>query len=298
MITVPHAADATSIGEMMVALRTRYRFLHLIPIGHSVLGRPIEALVLGTGGERVLYAAAFHAQEWITALILLRFCERLCHTLHVGGRIADIDLRRALGGRGLMLIPLVNPDGVDIARHGSPAAGVYERRVCELGGDTPGAWQANVRGVDLNHNFPAGWDILRRQEIAAGITGPAPRRFGGDSPESEPETAALTALCRHASFRHAIALHSQGEEIYWRYGEHTPPRSRLMAEIMAASSGYALGDPEGLASHGGFKDWFIEECRRPAFTVELGKGVNPLPLTAFDGIYRKVEEMLVLAALM
>lgn len=298
MITTARAIDAAGIGEMIYALRAKYRFLHMLPIGHSVLGKPIHALVLGDSNERVLYTAAFHAQEWITALILLRLCENVCHALATGNRLADIDLRRALAGRGLMFVPLVNPDGVDIARHGSAAAGLYETDVCRLGGNVPGQWQANVRGVDLNHNFAAGWEMLRKQEIATGITGPAPRRFGGTAPESEPETAALTALCRHTPFRHVLALHSQGEEIYWRYGERTPPRSRLMAEIMAAASGYIVSDPEGLASHGGFKDWFIEECGRPAFTLEMGKGINPLPLSEFDSIYQKAEEMLVLAALM
>lgn len=298
MITTVHAVDAASISEMVYALRAQYRFLNVLPIGHSALGKPIYALVLGDSRERVLYAAAFHAQEWITSLILLRLCERICHTLRVGERLADIDLRRALGGRGLMFVPLVNPDGVDIARHGAAAAGLYEPEVYRLGGDVYGKWQANARGVDLNHNFAAGWEILRKQEIAAGILGPAARRFGGTAPESEPETAAITVLCRHTAFRHAIALHSQGEEIYWRYGEHTPPRSRLMAEIMSAASGYAVSDPEGLASHGGFKDWFIEEFAAPGFTLEIGKGENPLPVEELYGIYARIEEALLLFCLM
>ena len=71
-----------------------------------------------------------------------------------------------------------------------------------------------------------------------------------------------------------------------------------MAEIMAASSGYVVADPEGLASHGGFKDWFIEEQRRPGFTLEMGQGVNPLPLSDFGVLYEKAREMLLLAALM
>lgn len=104
------------------------------------------------------------------------------------------------------------------------------------------------------------------------------------APESEPETAALTGLCRQAGFRHVLALHTQGEEIYWRYGDNTPSRSRVMAEIMGATSGYAVADPEGLASHGGFKDWFIQEMGRPGFTLEMGKGENPLPLSDFDGL--------------
>lgn len=42
-------------------------------------------------------------------------------------------------------------------------------------------------------------------------------------------------------------------------------------------------------SHAGYKDWFIQEFRRPGFTIELGKGVNPLPISQFDVLY---EEML------
>lgn len=95
-----------------------------------------------------------------------------------------------------------------------------------------------------------------------------------------------------------LALHSQGEEIYWRYGDRTPVRARTMADILGASSGYRVADPEGMASHGGFKDWFISAFGRPGFTIEFGFGENPLPLEDFEPIYRKTREMLLLAALM
>ena len=298
MITVCQPVDSAVVQEMVCALRGRYRFLNTVPIGHSVLGKPIWALMLGDNRDRILYTAAFHGQEWISSLVLLRLCENICRALASDTCLSGVDLRRALAGRGLVFVPLVNPDGVDIARHGSTAAKFYENSVRALGGDVAGRWQANVRGVDINHNFAAGWHLLREQEIAAGIDGPAARRYGGPTPESEPETAALTNLCRYTAFRHAIALHTQGEEIYWRYGDHTPDRARLMAEIMAASSGYAVCDPTGLAAHGGFKDWFIHECERPAFTVEMGRGVNPLPIGEFETLYCRVEEMLLLAALM
>ncbi|NLA77634.1 MAG: gamma-D-glutamyl-meso-diaminopimelate peptidase, partial [Clostridiales bacterium] len=79
---------------------------------------------------------------------------------------------------------------------------------------------------------------------------------------------------------------------------NTPERSYLMAKILAASSEYKLVKNEGLCSHGGFKDWFIEEFSRPAFTVEMGLGKNPLPLSDFEDIYKKIEEMLLLSVLM
>ena len=54
----------------------------------------------------------------------------------------------------------------------------------------------------------------------------------------------------------------------------------------------------GLASHGGFKDWFISELRKPGFTMEIGKGENPLPVSQLYEIYSRIEEALVLFALM
>ena len=127
---------------------------------------------------------------------------------------------------------------------------------------------------------------------------PGPRQYPGESPESEPETRALTDLCRRVVFRHVVALHSQGEEIYWEYGDRTPPQSHIMARVMGEASGYTVTAPTGFASHGGFKDWFIRYTGRPGFTLELGLGVNPLPVEDFPAMYEKAREMLLLAALL
>ena len=71
-----------------------------------------------------------------------------------------------------------------------------------------------------------------------------------------------------------------------------------MARVMSYSSGYKIAEPEGLAGGGGFKDWFEEKFRQPAFTVEVGRGENPLPIEDFDGIYQKIREMLVLGVIL
>ncbi len=297
-IVVPQPADPGTVRALLTALCGRYRFLELQPVGHSVLGREIYGLLIGGGRDRVLYAAAFHGQEWVTSLVLLRLCEEICAALGGDGQLIGMDFRRAMAGRCLVMIPQVNPDGVDIALGGSAAAGEYAPLVAGIGGDTPGLWQANARGVDINHNFDAGRAQLLTLERREGICGPAPRRFAGEAAESEPETRALTALCRRGDFRHVLALHSQGEEIYWQYGARTPARARLMADVLACASGYRVAEPTGTASHGGFKDWFIEETGRPGFTIELGRGENPLPLDQFEPIYQKAREMLLLAALM
>ncbi len=278
-------------------LREKYPFVHTAVIGKSVMGKDIPAISLGRASEYVLFAGGFHGSEHITATLLMYFLSELCSAIEEDGVIEGLKVRRALFGRGLVVVPVVNPDGCEISRFGlsATAGSRFLRRIS--GGDFT-RFNANARGVDINHNFNADWESLREREKEAGIIGPAKTRFGGFSPESEPETAAICRLCRTAKFRHALAFHSQGEVIYAPSGDKKPPRSDRMAEIMATSSGYAIEEPEGLAVGGGFKDWFIKEFGRPAFTVEVGRGENPLPLSDYPKIYKQIRELLMLSAIM
>ncbi len=289
-----HAKRKCIINELC----QKYKFISNTVIGKSCAGRDINALKIGKAGEYSLFAAAFHGSEHITANILLYFIEELSEALQNDGSIAGLNARKALFGRGVIFVPCVNPDGCEIAVRGRLGCGASAARISRLCGGDFEHWNANLRGVDINHNFSAGWDALRQGERDAGIYGPAPTRFGGYSPESEPETAALTALCKNSRIHHACALHTQGEVIYWTYGKNRPQRAERMAQIMATSCGYALDAPMGLAVGGGFKDWFIETFNRPGFTVELGAGKNPLPTETAYEIYSSVREMLTLCAIM
>ena len=51
-------------------------------------------------------------------------------------------------------------------------------------------------------------------------------------------------------------------------------------------SGYAAEDTPYAAGFAGYKDFFLQDFRRPGFTVEVGRGVNPLPPTDFEAIWR------------
>ena len=146
--------------------------------------------------------------------------------------------------------------------------------------------------MDINHNFDADWEQVHRRERAMGIDRPSCTRYGGAFPESEPETQALSRLCRRLRFERVLALHSQGREIYWDFGEHTPSCCRTLADKMAAVSGYRVAKPEPIATGGGFKDWFIQCFHRCGYTVEMGLGENPLPLSELPEEYPRVRELL------
>lgn len=290
--------DYLTVIHHLYRLQGRYPFLDVRQIGKSVLGRGIPALQLGYGSDRVLYAGGFHGCERLTVLMLLRFAEELCAALDGDMECAGIRARTALLGHSLTIVPLVNPDGYEIALKGPGGAGKRSSFIAEINGERDIAqWNANAAGVDINHNFDAGWDILHKMEAAAGITGPAPRQYGGQKPHDQPETQALVNLCYDCRFLHALAFHSQGEEIYCRYGD-TPPKGEQMASLFAACTGYVIADTEGLASHGGFKDWFIKEFERPGFTFEIGKGENPLNPAQLDEIYPRLREALMLGIIL
>lgn len=271
-----------NLAAAIAELRETYRQLKVFPIGKSAEGREIPALCIGNPDGAVVFVGATHGLEWLTTLVLMRFCERVLHGLATGSCVSEVNVSKILSSRSLTIIPCLNPDGVEIA--------VAQGKNAD--------WQANANGVDLNHNFDAGWRVLKGMEIEAGITSPGPTRYGGLHPHSEPETAAVASFCVACRPRTLYSFHSQGEEIYYSYGERTPPRSRWMARCLAAASGYTVSKPEGLASHGGLKDWFIEKFGRPGFTIEIGRGKNPLGIEQFDRIYNKIEEMLVIATML
>ena len=99
------------------------------------------------------------------------------------------------------------------------------------------------------------------------------------------EAIAMADLTRERDFAWVLAFHTQGEVIYWGYQGLEPPYSETMVNEFSRVSGY---EPvQTIESYAGYKDWFIQDWRRPGFTVELGFGTNPLPIRQFNEIYEE-----------
>ncbi len=285
--------------RFLLELAEKYPFLTVEGVGRSRLGRSIYAVNYGNTQGGVLYAGGFHGAEWLTCMCLLQFTEKIAESINKNEALCGREFYSLINKRGICIIPCVNPDGVEIAMRGAESGGKRQREIETVMKNNPNqVWSANAAGVDINHNFNAGREEIKRIELSNGIIGPSPRRFCGAYAESEPETRTIANLCRHKAFAQAMALHSQGEEIYWKYGKHTPECSYSMAKALAELSGYTLVENRSLASHGGFKDWFIDELHKPAFTIEIGKGKNPLPEAMVAEIMKRIEKMLVEFAFM
>jgi g-D-glutamyl-meso-diaminopimelate peptidase len=286
------------ITKYLQNLKDEYPFLNLASCGKSVMGKDVPALCMGEGKRRVMYVGGTHANEWITTLFLFRFCENFCESVKNKGQICGFNAQKILSQIKFVVIPCLNPDGTDIFIKGVSACGEFKEQIYDISKFDFSQWTANANGVDLNHNFNADWYALRDYEAKNNILEPSPRRYGGAFPESEPETKALTEFLRKVHFHRLYSFHSQGEEIFYEYGKNTPEKSLFIAKALAGVSGYTLVKNEGHYSSGGLKDWFIEEFKEPAFTIEIGKGKNPLPLEKFDEIYETVEPLAVLGLML
>lgn len=296
-IVKPCVFDYNTYKKIIEDLIKEYPFLNVQVIGRTALGRGIFSLNTGNNKNSVIYVGAVHGCQWLTSLILLLFTERLCHSIKYSHLLCSVDIKKAFGQLGVTLIPCLNPDGAEISVHGIKGAKSMGSFVSSFSYEDRLKWKANAMGVDINRNFGASWNLTRQIEEEKGIASPSPSFFGGEYPESEAETKALTRLCRIHNFRQCLDLHCGGEEIYWKYGENEPAQSSMMAKILACSSCCALNESDETAEHSGIKNWFIKEFSRPAFSMITGKEENPLPEELYS-IYERIEEALTVFALM
>ena len=290
------------LNDTIDRLLQTYPELRSETLTDTAYGRPVRTLVIGSGGRRVLFTAAHHANEWITAPVILKFVEELAEAARTGGKLYGVPADLILKNTTIHTVPMVNPDGVDLVT-GAIRPGTDEYAQARLLSENypdipfPEGWKANLLGVDLNLQYPAGWLQAREIKFSQGFTQPGPRDYVGRAPLNQQESRALADYTQQVDPAVVLAYHSQGKEIYWQFQDYEVPGARELGEEFARISGYELADTPYASSFAGYKDWFIRYFRRPGYTVEVGEGENPLPLAQFDEIYRANLGILVTAAL-
>jgi len=293
--------DYDVMQETLLKLKSKYHFLEVGSIGNSLLGRSIPLVTIGNGTKSALYIGSHHGMEWITSALLVGFINDFCYDFTNGNTISEISCRVLFETRKIYIIPILNPDGVDYAINGLRDDNPLKDRVLKMNGGSSdfSHWQANARGVDLNHNYDAGFAAYKRIEREQGIYGGAPTKYSGEYPESEPETSSLAGFIRRSEkLRMILTLHTQGEEIYYSSGDCMAPSSQRIASLFSRMTGYRTCVPTGTAAYGGLTDWYIRTFHRPSFTFECGRGQNPLPQSQASDIYEVIREALFTAPLL
>lgn len=297
-VTVPLAFDVVPttinyssqlISYCVRGLAARYPFVGMGEVGKSVMGKPLWYLSFGNGENRVLYNASHHANEWITTPLVLKFFEELCKAYVAKGKIFDQSAAEIFSYASIYIVPAVDPDGIDLVTK-ELTEGEYYNNARRIAGNYPTipfpeGWKANIRGVDLNLQYPAGWETARENKFALGFVSPAPSDYVGAAPLIAPESRAMYDFTLSLSPRLTLSYHTQGRVIYWKFLDFEPENSRAIAETFSAVSGYPIEETPYASGFAGYKDWFIQDFNRPGYTIEAGQGRNPLPISDFDRIY-------------
>jgi hypothetical protein len=190
-------------------------------IGHSVQGRPLEVFRFGTGPTHRLIVAGIHGgYEWNT----IALADELIVTLkdHPEQIPPEVTLH---------ILRALNPDGLANSKG-------YEGR-------------ANARGVDLNRNWPIGW------EPEWPLAGCWNYRYitAGKAPASEPEIVSLMNYIIQYPFDALISYHSAALGIF-PGGQPPHPPSQELAEAIAEVSPYPYPPLNtGCVYTGQFVDW-------------------------------------------
>ena len=261
-------------------------FTKLEQIGKSVEGRPIYAIRLGNGKKEVLFDACMHAREHMSTNVVLEMLDTYSYHYLNKTKYAGFNVKPTLDAVSIWFIPMMNPDGVTLVQAG--AKGVKNGALAtKINGSSNFArWKANVRGVDLNDNFDTGWKYN-----SPNIKKPSYMGYRGPSAFSEPESKALRDFVLKHSFKTYISYHSSGQIIYWFQWQKGAQATRdlTLARSVSRITGYSVVPPMYLQGTGASTDWFIDQKKMPALTIEISPYVNnrPVPLTYWDRIWKQ-----------
>lgn len=258
-------------------------------IGTSVMGNPIKAIVLGKqgAGTKVLFQAAIHAREGITALVAMRQAECMLKAASFGGVYKGVNVADLLTRVEIWVVPVANPDGLRLLYEGissvPPSMPALKAAIRKMNRNSNNftRWKANARGVDLNRNFEAGW---KRDKY---YPKPGPFNYPGSGALTEPESVVLRDLTLEKDFALTMSYHSSGKVIYWYNPAVGYGADYFIANNLKNITGYRILSPAAQVFNGGFRDWFVSRYNRPGFTLEIGAGYCPLPQSNFQTYWQE-----------
>ena len=270
--------------------------LRVDEIGQTVDGNRLYDFRVGNpAAERhLLVFGGIHAREYITAQLVMRQLVQLLSDQSTNGSYENIAVRELLSNTEIHFIPMANPDGIGISQLGleglhTEAVRETVRQIAAKDGKALTEsylrqWKSNANGVDLNRNFDALWESYNDHLGHASAD-----HYKGTAPECELESKALADLTRQFQFDATLSYHTQGEVIYWNFGQEGELKDMtlLLANRVSELTDYRLDGNFRALDTAGYKDWAISKMGIPSLTIEAGHGGNPVNPTQMDEIWRE-----------
>jgi carboxypeptidase T len=232
---------------------------------------------------RFLLMTQIHAREIVTGDLSWRFIDHL--TTRYG---SDAAVTALLNSTEVWVVPIVNPDGVDVVQQGGARPYLQRKNLNTSSGaqcaNPPSV--SNQGGVDLNRNTKTHWNTSGTSSNACS------QIYPGRVADSEPETVAIEQLFRQlfkdqrgpndadaapVTTRGAmISLHSYAGMNLFPWGWTTKDSANdaalnKIATRMSQLNGYQHGQPGDIlyTASGTSDDWSYGELGIASFTTEL-----------------------------
>ncbi|UOQ50275.1 hypothetical protein MUN88_09555 [Gracilibacillus caseinilyticus] len=256
-------------------------------IGNSVDGRNLYAIKVGNGDKEIFINGSHHAREHMTTNVVMEMIDQYARAYAVNGTFNGYKVKEILDEVSIWFVPMVNPDGVTLVQKGYTSA-KNPNQVLRLNNYSKdfSSWKANIRGIDLNRQYPARWKYIQNA-----ASSPGPAFYKGAAPLTEPEVMALYDFTNERDFKTTVAYHSSGQIIYWYFNNpfSTKARDKALAQKVSNITGYSLVAATTNPSGGGYKDWVIQEHQTPSLTIEISPYTyqEPVPLYRWGSIWNK-----------
>lgn len=234
--------------------------------GTSTCGTDIILLKMGTGEKKALITGGIHSREDITVNYVMRCVETYAEAYYSkSGKLGTYEIKEMLQEWTLYIVPLMNPDGVDIVN--GDLMPLYNGGQ-PLSEEDSFNFKNTATGVNLNRNFPFYWGYSDPQINA---TTPDADSYIGASEASEPETRAMMKLCEENAFEWLYSFHVQGNMLYWADSVNdNAEKAEVLSNRLVVNCKFNLMRSSTIAgASGGFENWFRQEYDKPGFCIEL-----------------------------
>ncbi len=87
-----------------------------------MLGKELLEVRIGQGEKIIHYNGSFHANEWITTAVLMKWLNDFLLAVTNDRTLCGMDCMPYYRDMSISIVPMVNPDGVDLVLKGEEAA--------------------------------------------------------------------------------------------------------------------------------------------------------------------------------
>ncbi|MDO5519652.1 MAG: M14 family zinc carboxypeptidase [bacterium] len=253
--------------------------------------RNVYCVIIGNkkAKKQVIVTSSMHAREYLNTYFIMDMIEQYMNNYQKKSGKINMTYEKLFNEICLYIVPMVNPDGVQISQYGYNGISCKKLRnqvKKMLKGTSYKKWKTNANGVDLNRNFPVDW--AKRNKVKK----PGSSNYPGKSAASEKETKAIIKLYQSLSNPVAsIAYHSMGNLIDWDTAANNKYYSinKKMAKVAKKLTGYSYPSGDLVAGVGGSMGSWVStgKMNMPNLTIETGSVSCPLPYSVYNRIWKE-----------